>query len=48
MAGSSSGFAEFMNADEIINPPGVAQVLESMYAEQTSLRIKQVSESVVG
>lgn len=42
MAGSSSGFSEFMNNDEIINPPGVALVLERMYADQASLRAKQV------
>ena len=42
MAGSSSGFAEFMNNEDIINPPGVALVLEKMYADQANLRAKQV------
>ena len=42
MAGSSSGFAEFMNNEDIINPPGVTQVLGEMYADQAILRAKQV------
>ena len=43
MAGSSSGFAEFMSAEEMIHPPGVAEVLNKMYEDQNSLRAKQVS-----
>ena len=42
MAGSSTGFAEFMSTDTIVNPPGVAEVLEKMFEEQTDLRAKQV------
>ena len=48
MAGSSTGFAEFMSTDTIVNPPGVAEVLEKMFEEQADLRAKQVWSILVG